>query len=144
MLGRNRGGVAVVAVFCLLQLVPRLLSSDPALTGEGRLFALHMFDGRIECQPSLTLEHSDGRREPWPMMRMLDVRAACDPIVFWNHARNSCRARTDAGDDFELTVLARHASAPAGSERPLIAVDHFCRVDPAYHVLRHNDWIRHN
>src|SRR2546427_11748096 len=45
--GRARPSVYVTAVgFSLLQLAPYTLPGDPALTGEGRLYALHMFDAR--------------------------------------------------------------------------------------------------
>jgi len=138
---RQLGGALLLAAFVGLQLIPRLVSDDPALSGEGRLWALHMFDGRIECRGQLTLTHPDGHREPWPMLFTSEARTACDPIVFWGHARNACRARTEPDADFDLLVLARHASDPAGVERRLIDVHDFCRADPPYHVLRHNPWI---
>src|SRR5262249_9347762 len=67
--GPRRAGIAILAVFVALQFLPRLLSRDPALTGEGRTFALHMFDGRIECRGGLLLKLPSGERLTWQTPR---------------------------------------------------------------------------
>lgn len=43
------GAWALWLFFSLLQAVPRLFPGDTAITGEGRLFALHLFDAKVEC-----------------------------------------------------------------------------------------------
>ncbi len=136
---RSPEGIALVALFCAAQLIPRLLSPDPALTGEGRMFALHMFDGRIVCRSTLTATLPDGRRASWHPVGVADTRTACDPILFWNHARNACRERPDAR--FDLEVWARHITDPEGAERRLIDLPDFCRLNPDYRWLHHNPWI---
>jgi hypothetical protein len=138
---RDWPGVVFLLGFCALQLIPRFISSDSAMSGEGRLWALHMFDGRIDCRSSLMVKLPDGRRALWPPPRDTDVRTSCDPILFWNHARNACRQRPDAHADFDLEVWARHRSDGPGVERRLIYLETFCSSDPRYSLLRHNRWI---
>ncbi|MBC8133750.1 MAG: hypothetical protein H7X95_12270, partial [Deltaproteobacteria bacterium] len=80
-----RGGAApatylVAGIFSALQLVPHLYPGDSALTGEGRLFALHMFDARVLCNARGILTLTDGQTQ------VVDLhgrggRTACDPVV---------------------------------------------------------------
>jgi hypothetical protein len=101
---------AMAALFSVLQLVPYTFPGDRTLTGEGRLYALHMFDARATCAGlgrATPGRRHDGRRD---LKLPLDTRIACDPIVYCNRARNLCRAR-DAGvvafADLDLFLTAR-------------------------------------
>src|SRR4029450_11746907 len=87
---------ALAMLFSLLQLVPYTFPGDRTLTGEGRLYALHMFDARATCVGWADLHLADGTTARRALKLPLDTRIGCDPIVYWNRARNLCRRR-DAG-----------------------------------------------
>ena len=142
-MGRGRGWVyALAGVFCLLQLVPYAFPGDRTLTGQGRLYALHMFDARASCVGWADLRQTDGTTTRYDLKLPLDTRIACDPIVYFNRARNLCRAR-DAGrvafEDLDLFLTARRASD--GEMKRVIARRGFCAKGERYDPFRHNAWI---
>jgi len=126
---------------CLLQLVPLLYPGEAAVTGEGRMFALHMFDAAVRCEASVVLKRPDGTREQRKLDRPLPSRIRCDPIVFLNQAQALCRSpeRGKSFVDFDLQVDARKSTDSA--MRPLIALEDVCAIAPTYEIWRHNWWI---
>lgn len=141
--GRQRWPVyATAAVFSFLQLTPHAFPGDHAITGEGRLYALHMFDARTVCTGYATLRGADGAATRRDLKLNLDARIACDPIVFYNRARNLCRARDAerlAFRDLDLHLWARRATDPA--LQPVIAIEGFCARNLRYNPFWHNAWI---
>lgn len=141
--GRERWPTyATMAAFSLLQVVPWAYPGDTALTGEGRVYALHMFDAKASCNAYAVIRAVDGSSRRMDLKMALAVRIVCDPIVYFNRARNLCRAR-DAGTiafaDLDLHLDSRHATDSVLT--PVIAVDGFCARHLHYDPFRHNDWI---
>jgi hypothetical protein len=132
----------LAALFSLLQLVPYTFPGDRTLTGEGRLYALHMFDARATCAGWAELHRADGTTARRDLKPPLDTRIGCDPIVYWNRARNLCRRR-DAGlvafQDLDLFLTARRTSD--GEMKRVIATPGFCARGDRYDPFRHNAWI---
>jgi hypothetical protein len=142
--GRERWPTyATAALFSFLQLTPYAFPGDHALTGEGRLYALHMFDAQPVCTGYAELHHADGTTTRRDLKLRLDTRIACDPVVFWNRARTLCRERgTDrlgALRDLDLFLWVRRATQ--SELRPVIAVEGFCGRDVRYNPFWHNAWI---
>ena len=133
---------ALATLFSLLQLIPYAFPGDRALTGQGRLYALHMFDARAACEGWAALHNADGTTTRRDLKLPLDTRIACDPIVFFNRARNLCRQR-DAGraafQDLDLFLSARRSSD--GQMTRVIATKSFCAKGERYDPFRHNAWI---
>jgi hypothetical protein len=141
---RERRSVSFVAAgFAILQLVPWMFRGDSAVTGEGRLFALHMFDARVACRGGATLMVP---AEPPAAVAVLppsvtESRTLCDPIVILSNVRRACRepwARV-AGARLDVAVDAKRASDP--EMRPFIRIDDACHDTPTYSLLRENPWI---
>lgn len=139
-------------VFGMLQLVPRAFPGDTALTGEGRVFALHMFDALVECEATIRYHLQDGgvRVVSLDSTKRLPHRSRCDPLVYFNTAKNTCRhiaadgetarSRTLAGVvDLDLTLRSKRNSA--ADYRPVIDISRFCASNPTYDMWRHNGWI---
>ena len=141
-LGRRRLNLAVLAVFALLQMVPRVFPGDSALTGEGRVFALHMFDALVVCEAKLTYHLADGstREDFLPETERLPHRSRCDPIVFFDLATNSCRQQLPGVVDLDLSLKSKHSSE--AQYHPTIDVKSFCTARPTYDMWRHNAWIQ--
>ena len=138
----TRSVYALAALFSVLQLVPYAFPGDRALTGQGRLYALHMFDARATCQGWADLHNGDGTTTRRDLKLPLDTRIACDPIVYFNRARNLCRQR-DAGrlafDDLDLFLSARRSSESQMTR--VIDTKGFCARHEHYDPFRHNAWI---
>jgi hypothetical protein len=141
--GRERWPTyATAASFSLLQLTPYAFPGDHALTGEGRLYALHMFDARPVCEGYASLRQADGTQVRVDLRLRLDTRIACDPVVFYNRARNLCRRPETAPvsfRDLDLFLWARRATDR--DLRPLIALEGFCARNVGYNPFWHNRWI---
>ena len=134
---------ALLGVFSMLQLVPYAFPGDSAITGEGRLFALHMFDARVACEAHLTLHDAQGgTRLVQIVTDRGPVRSRCDPIMHFNVARAFCRQGAASGEwtDLDLVLRSRRATEPA--LRPVIQIERFCAENPSYDVWRPNPWIR--
>lgn len=129
--------LAVLVGFAGLQLVPRTLPGDPAITGQGRLFALHMFDAYVLCEASMDVRTADGRVQHVPIPTDIGpMRMRCDPIVHWGVARHTCR--TPGVVDLTLHLSSRRSTQPA--LRPVVARDRFC-TDPPSAGVWSNDWV---
>jgi len=141
--GRERWPVyALAALFSLLQLTPHAYPGDHAITGEGRLLALHMFDARTVCNGYADLKEAGGGRTRHDLKLKLDTRIACDPIVFYNRARSLCRGDTAdrrAFEDLDLFLWARRATEV--DMKPVVEIENFCGRDIRYSPLWHNPWI---
>jgi hypothetical protein len=150
---RRRAAAVAVGALCLLQFVPRLFPGDTAVTGEGRMFALHMFDAQIECEASFTYHLADGRRvvEHRNETTKMSHRSRCDPIIYYELARRACSrvgrrtaavvpiANAAPVVDFDVRLRARRTSSPSFVD--VIDIRDFCTNTPRYTFWRHNDWI---
>jgi hypothetical protein len=133
---------ALAVLFSLLQLVPYAFPGDRTLTGQGRVYALHMFDARAACVGWADLRNADGTTTRRDLKLPLDTRIACDPIVYFNRARNLCRQRDEgrvAFEDLDLFLTARRASD--GEMKRVIATRSFCSKGERYDPFCHNAWI---
>jgi hypothetical protein len=132
---------AVLAVFASLQMIPRAFPGDSAVTGEGRVFALHMFDALIVCEAKLTYRLTDGstRERVLDEPRRMPHRSRCDPIVYFDIAKNACRERWHGVVDVDLDLRSRHSREPEYHQT--IDIRNFCAANPTYDMWRHNAWI---
>jgi len=134
---------AFLVGFSVLQLTPRLFPGDVAVTGEGRMFALNMFDAPLSCRGYATVHRS---REQPEMLTLtapfVNPRIACDPIVYRAIALALCRRNDTARDfhDIDLTLDTRKHGQHISST--VVSVKSFCTTRPRYSVWRHNEWIK--
>jgi hypothetical protein len=141
-LPRRPTHAVVLAAFGALQLVPHAFPGDSALTGEGRLVALHMFDALVVCEATLTHHLADGstREVALREAERLPHRSRCDPMIFFDLAKNNCRRRAAGVVDLDLSLRSRHSSER--DYRPTIDVKNFCAANLTYSMWRHNGWIQ--
>ena len=134
--------LAFLSLFSMLQVVPWLFPGDTAITGEGRLFALHMFDARVVCDGRAMVHMTDGTTVDFPFRLNLAHRIRCDPIVYLSAARSLCRVSCEEKHrctDLDLKLSSRRYVEP--NLRPVIDVRNFCRRGVTYDLFRPNDWI---
>lgn len=134
--------LVVAAVFSLIQAYPRFIPGDTALTGEGRLLTLHMFDALPTCEVNATLKLKSGRVAQKDLFLPLPPRIRCDPVVYLSEARRLCRAhgKSDRFVDLDLTLRSRRSTD--GDLHTIVDVTDFCAKSPGYSILGFNDWIR--
>jgi hypothetical protein len=137
-----RSTYALLAGFSLLQLVPYAFPGDSAITGEGRLFALHMLDAQVVCESYVMLHDGQGGTRRVNLVVGGTARVRCDPLVHFNLARAFCREGAASGrwTEVDLSLRARRTSGTA--LRSVIDLVGFCAANPTYDVWRHNAWIK--
>lgn len=131
----------VVAPFGLLQLLPRVMPGDSALTGQGRFLALHMLDAKLSCRATLTLHYADRASETSEVRTKLPGRIACDPLVYFHLARGVCRAQRgrEAFTDLDLELWSKRQTGPLVK---VIDQQRFCSEPVSYSAFTPNPWIR--
>ncbi len=139
-----RRSIAITAaLFSLLQLPAyTIFPGDSSLTGEGRLFALDMFDTQPICEGGAILHQADGGARMVPLIDpLLKSRRRCDPLVLFSKAKDLCAAQ-GGGDvvSIDVRVDARRKSDPV--LHPLIRAQDFCNPKVAYSIWHHNDWLK--
>lgn len=143
----RRGCLAVstyilLLVFSLLQFVPIVILGNEKVTGEGRLFALHMIDAAPICDGAITLKFADGRQQEITLpLEGIQTRIKCDPIVNFSHARWHCFKKEDDSDfiDLDLKYDARQGSDP--ELLPLVDISNLCSQNLQYTMFGRNEWI---
>ncbi|MGH7960685.1 MAG: hypothetical protein ACRERD_02525 [Candidatus Binatia bacterium] len=133
---------AFLSAFSLLQILPWFFPGDTAITGEGRLFALHMFDARIVCEAQATLHGTNGRTMTRPIILGLATRIRCDPIVYLSVGRTLCRTYQSRNGFVDLDLLLQSRRSTETELRPVIDVKNFCHSGITYDLWRPNEWIR--
>ena len=132
--------VAVVLLFSACQLVPRLYGGDPVLHGQGRMFALHMFEARQHCQVEAVFHHRDGRTTRRSLVRQdYPPRLVCDTVVYYGLARNLCRKLPPGVSDFDLSMVAKRRTDSTFT--PVIEAPSFCQGVKDFKVLGRNWWL---
>lgn len=133
-----------LAAFALSQVVAYAFPGDSAITGEGRLFALNMFDAKVVCEGTMRLHMGEDRILEVPIRNEgYAHRIRCDPVLYFNLARNACREFRSSGwiTDLDLRLRSRRSTEPG--LRDVIVLDRFCETDPTFDMWRPNPWILH-
>jgi hypothetical protein len=138
-----RSTYALLAGFSLLQLIPYAFPGDSAITGEGRLFALHMFDAQVVCEAYVTFHDAQGgARRVTLTAGQGSTRMRCDPIVYFNVGRGLCRQGIANGRWTEIDLLLRSRRSTETDVRTVVDIEGFCATNPTYDLWRPNAWIR--
>jgi hypothetical protein len=133
--------VYVALLFSACQLVPRAYGGDPALHGQGRMFALHMFEARQECSVDVTFHRRDGRVTRASLLRRdYPPRLVCDTVVYYGLARNLCRKLPPGVSDFDLAMDAKRRTDAAFTR--VIEAPSFCRSVHDFKLVGRNWWLR--
>ena len=138
-----RAAYAILAAFAAFQLLPYLYRGDKTLTGQGRLFALHMFEARQVCEVSATLHRADDETQTIDLrMPGLNPREICDPVVYFSRVENLCRSRSSdpALIDVDWTMRVKRTTDAAFTT--VVDETGFCGKGYTYSLWTNNAWIR--
>ena len=141
--GRARWATYVTgALFTAFQLMPYAFPGDRTITGEGRLYALHMFDAQVVCDAWTVATSADGTDARLDLQTGTLPRINCDPIVVIGRARNLCARLSRPGAPANLHVMLRARRSTEADLQTVIDLPSFCAHDVRYNPFRHNDWIQ--
>jgi len=143
LVGREPASTAAfLSLFSLLQVVPWLFPGDTAITGEGRLFALHMFDAKVLCRGRAMVHMTNGEIVELPLQPRVGQRIRCDPVVYLGLANTLCRRSCrEKGRCTDLDLLLSSRRSTEVAMQPVIDVKNFCRSGVTYDLWRPNAWI---
>ena len=138
-----RSAYVLLAIFAGCQLAPYLYHGDKALTGQGRIFALHMFEARQTCDVHALVHYRDQTVDNMDLlMSGLPPRMVCDPVVYYDRVTNLCRAY--AADpsfiDADFVMHARRATTTAMTT--IVDETNFCGHHETYHMFWNNRWMK--
>jgi hypothetical protein len=138
-----RAAYAILAVFAAFQLTPYLYRGDKTLTGQGRLFALHMFEARQICEVSATLHRGDDETQSIDLrMPGLNPREICDPVVYFSRVENLCRSRASDLTLADIDWTMRVKRTTDATFTTVVDETGFCAKGYTYSLWTNNAWIR--
>ncbi len=128
-------------LFAALQLAPTAYPGDPAITGEGRYLALHMFDAPVQCKSEIVFRSTHEWRSLPIRPPFVYPRISCDPLIHFRMSQARCREMRDAGvqDGFEWILRSRKTGQ---LNFEIVAhIPDFCSAAVSYSVVG-NSWIQ--
>ena len=140
---QSRFAYAFLAIFFISQAYPKFLPGDQAITGEGRITALNMFDANAQCHSSLlinfkneTIEELESRKS----LRM-GIRIGCEPYVYFDRAKKICKSHQDnpSFQGVSLSLNSRQMSDQRYTQ--LVNIKNICSKSISYNSFFLNDWI---
>ena len=138
-----RAVYVLLAFFSAMQLLPHLYRGDPALTGQGRLFSVYMFQAQQVCDVTGTVFYDDREPEAFDLqIRDLETRVRCDPIVYYSRARNLCRSGAARPQFRDLALRMTVRRTTERHFRTVIDEPRFCSEVTSYSLFRNNPWLK--
>ena len=138
-----RAAYGILGLFAAFQLTPYLYRGDRALTGQGRIFALHMFEARQVCDVTAVL-HRTGAPDQTVDLKLpgLNPREICDPVVYFSRVENLCRSRTSdpALQDVDWTMKIKRTTDVAMTT--VVDETGFCGNGYKYVLFANNAWLK--
>lgn len=141
----NRAGVLIpVLVFVLAQFVPaafsgRVFGGESAITGEGRIFSLNMFDARTDCQITERAHFGADTVETDVKFRYMRIR--CDPISVVGLQRARCAYLKKNVPSFRDLDVYMNSKINSGTARPVLRIENFCEQDVKFSIWSKNGYI---
>jgi hypothetical protein len=140
--GAILGTYIVCGCFSICQLVPYIYAGDKALTGQGRLLALHMFEARQSCVVTAVIHRGDAEVQTIDVtMRNLPPRSICDPVIYYSRIRNLCRSRQDGSSVTDVDWTMRSRRGTDVELTTVVDVQSFCGNDYRYSLVGTNSWM---
>lgn len=133
--------VVAAALFSFLQMLPKLFPGDSAVTGQGRLLSVHMFDAYTSCESFARVRMKNGRSLRLNLYRPMAPRIHCDPIVHLSHARNVCYKNRNNRRFEDVDLLLRSKRATDPEYRTIVDLKNVCSEPPSYRLFWPNAWI---
>jgi hypothetical protein len=138
-----RSAYVLLAIFASCQLAPYLYHGNKTLTGQGRIFALHMFEARQVCDVHAVIHYKDHRTDEVDLLlAQLPARMVCDPVVYYDRESNLCRSHA-ADPSFVDADFVMHAKRATDVTMTTIVDEaNFCSRREDYSIFSNNRWMK--
>lgn len=130
----------VIFVFSFFQILPKTFAKDTSITGEGRLFALHMFDGNHRCKVKADI-YINKRTFTQNLYLPLAARIRCDPAVYLSRARFICYKNRNNTHFQGMDLYLETKTSTDSNYRPVVDLKNFCAQNIQYNLFSSNPWI---
>ncbi|WP_413944412.1 hypothetical protein [Bdellovibrio sp. HCB-162] len=139
---KPRVAKVLLVIFVALQLPQYFIPGDAAMTGEGRMYAMIMYDGRVQCQPHLSIWKKNQEKEELPLQPpWLITRTHCDSMVFWRLAQNACEWAKKDPEVLQVDLMIPVRYEGQKEWQPLVAATNVCEKELNYSSFFPNNWI---
>jgi len=144
----QRRALPANAVFLLilwgLQIIPRMTPGDSSVNGIGRIFALNMFDGLVDCHSKILVEFKDRTLAETIDTKLYfqGVRYQCDPYIHFSIGKKKCAA-LQKSDPFFLRIRWSLASKLRSEAefKELVSLENICDPSLSYSAVTGAAWI---
>lgn len=137
----HNAALCLVLAFSLLQMWPKMYPGRTTLTGEGRLFSLHMFDAKTECHATGYVHTDTGELFNINFYKPLANRIHCDPIVYLNRAHNFCEKNRHNQKFVNLDIKLESKTTTDSAYQTIFELHDFCTKPVAYSMFHPNLWL---
>ena len=121
-------GFVLACIFSLLQLVPRFISYETFLRGDGRFFySMHQFHAGSSCQAIASQEDKKQTIDLLKVMPFVHERMKCEPVVIIAAAREICRKNKNA-KSWHVTLRSTMTGDSSG-EVQVFDIPNFCESE---------------
>lgn len=139
---KSRFVVVYIGVFLLLQAYPLLLPGNTAITGEGRIVALNMFDAQAVCRHSFYQQGISDSFERNFDLNSLGPRIKCDPHLYLELAKNICHEIRNSNSQTKLHFQLQSKLSSESRFQEVARIDDICNQTPSFNMLLSNAWIK--
>lgn len=130
-------------IFVILQVYPKIFFPRSAVTGEGRLLSLNMFDAQAVCNHVLNFRYShQGGESLVEDMAGIGTRIKCDPYLYLEISRNICQKLKEKGDNASVDLYLESRKYSEEKFTAVVAEQDICSKNLNYRMLSRNPWIR--
>jgi hypothetical protein len=129
--------IVVLLIFASAQILPYILPGDPALTSQGRMLALNMFDSFTKCDPLVIRKNGIEWLDASEKRADLGVRIHCDPIIYLGSAKRHC----EEAPNTQVTMGLISKRSNEVQQTLVSLVENVCAAPPRFNIFRANDWI---
>ena len=127
-LSLSRLGLAALALFVFMQMIPYLLKKDPSVSGLARLSSLNMFDSKTDCHGLLVGSTTQGQVHLAPPLKNMGVRLKCDPIVFLNQANQLCEKNRASKELNKLSLYLFSRRTTSHQYKKVLGIKEVCQL----------------
>ncbi len=131
--------VIPMVVFAFAQAAPLAFAGPSALTGQGRIFSLNMFDARTDCAISEVARFKTLTVETELKFQYMRIR--CDPVTVIGLERSRCATLRRVRKDFVDIDVYMNSKINSGSPSAILRVKNFCQRDLRFNIWKPNEYI---
>lgn len=129
----GKGTWVIILLFSLMQLIPIVRADTQLRVSSWRFFALHMFEAKYSCDIQVERVFQDRPVQVLPVFLVVNPKVKCDPVVYWNYARNRCREWSTEPQFLSMKVTINYRKySDIDSKTTLISCDKQRNVDITY------------